>query len=370
MTIRPGTHEEGFLQDIVDHPDDPTTRLIYADWLEERDDPRSELIRLQHVERKKTDVECVREQVLGFREETRWKAYFASRNIPLANIWFRGGLPYKISMTAPDFLEHASTVFHTAPIQAVHLSNVDHQLLSFVCCNSVTERLRELDLHGCNLGNWGAYTLAHGPHLANLRTLNVASTGMNSDSIRHLTTSPILTAIEHVNLSGMPLGNYYAMSAIVASPWKLNTLNLSLANLTQYALELLGESNKLDGIEELDISRNYHAAAGVPDLLRQERTNRLRSLNLAGNPIRPQGAFFIAGCESLRQLERLDLQRCDIGLFGARRIFGTLNLPSLRYLNLSNNLGVPTIGPDAEDFHLQAEKRGIKLKLNLQLGES
>jgi uncharacterized protein (TIGR02996 family) len=38
--------EHAFLDDIVANPDDPTLWLIFADWLEERDDPRTELVRL------------------------------------------------------------------------------------------------------------------------------------------------------------------------------------------------------------------------------------------------------------------------------------------------------------------------------------
>jgi uncharacterized protein (TIGR02996 family) len=38
--------EEAFLDDIVAHPHDPTPWLVFADWLEERDDPRGELVRL------------------------------------------------------------------------------------------------------------------------------------------------------------------------------------------------------------------------------------------------------------------------------------------------------------------------------------
>ena len=38
-----------FLQAIADAPDDDAPRLIFADWLEERGDPRCELIRLQCV---------------------------------------------------------------------------------------------------------------------------------------------------------------------------------------------------------------------------------------------------------------------------------------------------------------------------------
>ena len=36
-----------FVQAIIEEPDVDDHRLILADWLEERDDPRAELIRLQ-----------------------------------------------------------------------------------------------------------------------------------------------------------------------------------------------------------------------------------------------------------------------------------------------------------------------------------
>ena len=39
-------HEErGFLYALREHPEDDVTRLVYADWLEERDDPRAVYLR-------------------------------------------------------------------------------------------------------------------------------------------------------------------------------------------------------------------------------------------------------------------------------------------------------------------------------------
>lgn len=35
------------LQAILDNPEDDALRLVYADWLEERGDPRGEFIRVQ-----------------------------------------------------------------------------------------------------------------------------------------------------------------------------------------------------------------------------------------------------------------------------------------------------------------------------------
>jgi uncharacterized protein (TIGR02996 family) len=38
---------EAFIADIVAHPEDPSVRLIYADWLEEHGDPRADYLRTQ-----------------------------------------------------------------------------------------------------------------------------------------------------------------------------------------------------------------------------------------------------------------------------------------------------------------------------------
>ena len=40
--------ETAFLNAIREKPDDDTARLAYADWLEERNDPRAEYVRLRH----------------------------------------------------------------------------------------------------------------------------------------------------------------------------------------------------------------------------------------------------------------------------------------------------------------------------------
>ena len=41
--------DEAFLSAIDDAPRDALARLAYADWLEERGDPRSEWLRLQDI---------------------------------------------------------------------------------------------------------------------------------------------------------------------------------------------------------------------------------------------------------------------------------------------------------------------------------
>jgi uncharacterized protein (TIGR02996 family) len=65
--------DEGFLQAIQQQPGDWPLRLIYADWLEERGDPRGELLRLESALRS-TPFNDPRRQALG----ERWRALRAT----------------------------------------------------------------------------------------------------------------------------------------------------------------------------------------------------------------------------------------------------------------------------------------------------
>jgi uncharacterized protein (TIGR02996 family) len=53
----------GFLHDIIAHPDDPVPRLVYADWLDERDDPRGEFLRLELQFRELPEVDPQRKTI-------------------------------------------------------------------------------------------------------------------------------------------------------------------------------------------------------------------------------------------------------------------------------------------------------------------
>lgn len=58
--------ERAFHEDIVAHPDDPTPWLILADWLQEQDDPRGELVRLwqsMRLEPQHADAQSRRERM-------------------------------------------------------------------------------------------------------------------------------------------------------------------------------------------------------------------------------------------------------------------------------------------------------------------
>ena len=63
-------HEEPFVRAIAADPDDEATRLVYADWLEERDDPLGEFLRLQCQGRRLEQ----RRRALWAEHGAAWKA--------------------------------------------------------------------------------------------------------------------------------------------------------------------------------------------------------------------------------------------------------------------------------------------------------
>src|SRR5204863_7774890 len=63
------TADDAFLDAVLEQPDDDTPRLMYADWLEERGDPKGEFIRLQ-CELARLPAGDARRSALGRRLDT------------------------------------------------------------------------------------------------------------------------------------------------------------------------------------------------------------------------------------------------------------------------------------------------------------
>src|SRR5258707_13393979 len=57
--------DEVFIRAIVDRPDDDTSRLVYADWLDDRDDPRGTYLRAEREAVESGDVEWLRKLAVG-----------------------------------------------------------------------------------------------------------------------------------------------------------------------------------------------------------------------------------------------------------------------------------------------------------------
>src|SRR6516162_6088198 len=98
--------EDAFLHEILAHPDDDAPRLIYADWLDEHNDPRGEFIRIQCALAQLSDEDPhrwpleQREQELLREHEAKW----LPKDMGQAQCIFRRGFVEEIELFAQDFL--------------------------------------------------------------------------------------------------------------------------------------------------------------------------------------------------------------------------------------------------------------------------
>jgi uncharacterized protein (TIGR02996 family) len=235
--------DEGLLQEIVAYPEDDTPRLVYADWLEDHDQPeRAEFIRLQievarieladshgprtscllfegrsphaHLRlsgvapgwhlRNNPQADQLRNRAweLLRKHGLEWGAAF--RNRAREHCW-RRGLVEEVTATARKLLTHAATWFRLAPIRTLTLSRTG-DLLARVAALPELGRLAELHLWRNDLGDREAAVLAASPHLAGLKVLELRYNQIGPAGAAALAGSPHLGQLVSLDLYANPVG--------------------------------------------------------------------------------------------------------------------------------------------------------------------
>ncbi len=110
-----------FMADILAHPDDDAPRLVYADWLSERGDPRGELISVQCALHRATGGELARlvnrSSDLLYRHGDAWLGEI--RRI-VRGVELRRGFVASINATGPVF-GRSGALFEREPIEELRL---------------------------------------------------------------------------------------------------------------------------------------------------------------------------------------------------------------------------------------------------------
>jgi len=251
------THDHAFLQAVLDEPDDDAPRLIYADWLEERGDPRGEFIRVQcALERLPMGAAARRELKARERHlEAAHRRAWLGPLYRLAYLWgFRRGFAEEVAVRAQDFLADADTFFAAAPVRLARLVNAGRCVADLAGCEHL-RRLAALHLTDNQIGPAGARLLAESEHLDRLTTLRLGNNGIADEGAVALAESPYLEQLTTLNLAGNGIGPAGAR-ALAASPY-------------------------LAGLTCLDLSGNPVGAAGVQALADSAYLTQLTTLRLA-----------------------------------------------------------------------------------------
>jgi uncharacterized protein (TIGR02996 family) len=252
MARRPTT-VDAFLQDIREHPDDDTPRLVYADWLDDHGDPRrAEFIRLQ------CRLAALGEDSRASPEllDREWELFAVYQPLwqpdkRLTDCTFRRGFLARASVTAAVLLESGEELFETFPLEELQIREVGSHLKD-IARRPWLARLSGLDLSRNALT---VAALARSPHLATLRHLSLTGAQIGLEGVKVLLNSPHFQGLHSLDLCANNLGlkeSRWLAGAPV--PARLRHLGLGLTNFGARGVRMILESPHFSGLWGLDLS--------------------------------------------------------------------------------------------------------------------
>ncbi len=243
--------DQAFLDDIIEHPDDDTPRLIFADWLDDQGDPasaaRAELIRVQCRLAANPGMTGARglfqrQQAILAEYEEQW---VRDIGVPLAEWTFERGFVARVRMDASILLEDAGFFCRRVPVQHLKLFWTETQP------NKIPEDLQRLRTF---------------PARRNLISLEMPHQLLPSAAVEALASWDELTRLQVLDLSRNLIGDAGIRALVYSSLFtQLVILNLSHNEITARSVRQL-----INCVETLE-------AAGI--------TPRLRTLILSSQPL-------------------------------------------------------------------------------------
>lgn len=291
-------NEQDLLHEIFATPDDDLPRLIYADWLDEKGDPRGEFIRVQ-CELARLPNDDPRCEKLRNREKELLEAYECSWTPPnqlsLFYEWRRGFVAILRPCTRGLFNgEDSLKVLAEFPL-AVELEF------------GISMRDEEF---------------RHMPDLPNLQTFGV----MGNSRISNASVPKIgkWRTLRRLTLSSDTITD--GALPHLSDLHELRELDLSYTGITDAALSRLATFRSLESLDLNDTELTGHGL----DALR--RLPNLRRLNLNNTRIWEQGVGGLVGCQ---QLEEVRLHSDALNrVYINEDLMPLLQLPALRILEL------------------------------------
>jgi uncharacterized protein (TIGR02996 family) len=343
----PMDHEAAFLEAIAQEPDNDALRLIFADYLDERDDPRGEFIRVQ-IELAGMAHEDPLAPSLRRREFELWKAN-QDRWVGNCKSWLvdwdcERGLLHSITISAATLIEHADELFRLGPIRELHLGPALTPVMSALLALPQLARIRSLDFH--SLATEDVRQLADWPHLATLTSLILRGNDLGTEAVRALTHGD-LSQLRRLDLSENIVDASGAeLLAQCPRLVLLTDLNLDFNKLSNAGAEALASSRHLAALGILRLSANGLQPPAIRALAISPHLRQLTRLELQGNGVMNAGLEHLATSPNLRGLTGLGLAQCHIGRGGALSLAKSRTLTQLQELDLSRNR-IEAFGADA-----------------------
>lgn len=331
--------EKALLAAIWEHPHEDTPRLMYADWLDEHDQaPRAELIRVQ-VELAGLSGDDPRYDALEAKDETllaAWqKGWWKAMPVGARRGTFRRGFPvpdlgqFKI----PGLVKLDEKRLRAAPLWRYHYGvySADFDaLIRWPCLH----RLERFALQSPPLNGW-AEKLAGCENTRNVTELALMECAVSANELTLLLDAWAGRSLRdlrlHLDADGLQVLADHPTTA------KLRSLDLAGSGLTTDTLKFLTRSRYLTGLLSLSLGYNRFGDEGLTEILRWPGLRKLRGLMINQNRLTDSGMGVLASCSAAANLRWLWLSMNGIGSAGAIAIATSPHLANLKRVAFYGN---------------------------------
>jgi uncharacterized protein (TIGR02996 family) len=338
--------EEAFIQAISECPEDEPRWLVYADWLQDHDDPFGELIRveIQLEKAAKTDpqrplLEQRKRELENIVSFVEWKGGLSQHGFYVSS---RRGFVETLSL---EFCKWALLDASQIQTKLQYLHTFLDRPCRFLALMTTFVIYGEPPNYGSEnefpLPPDFAKDLLTLPCFTNLNTLRFGGNGLllGAETVRVIAGHSNLK-----RLCKLVLNHHYqfgdeGVRALTTSSRleNLTKLDLSRTEMTNEGARVLSESVHFAKLTELLLYSNRISDEGVRALANSTYLANLTELNLDYNRISDEGARAIAESVYLENLTELDLRENRIGDEGAKALASSSNLGALKKLKLYGN---------------------------------
>lgn len=309
------------LDEVLSAPDDDVPRLIYADWLEERGDPRGEFIRVQ-CELAQTDPLHENYYDLSERNKALLDAHrdqwVAELKQDVRKAEFRRGFIDTITIRARELVKEAEELFRTTPVHWLRLNYVSgtgEQLGALPALRHV----RSLDLSNLKIPHAELRALLSSPHLTQLQELDLSYRDALGPEIGRILNEPrIAEMLQSLDIIGQDDANGFVTSFVTGD---------GFPRLKHLACGVDYGQPSFQSLEGLFVPRltslKLRGRLTVNDAVTLCRlpVAELRQLNLNGAGIPATGLRALADSGAFDQIEELHLGNCEVPSSGLRSLF-------------------------------------------------
>jgi uncharacterized protein (TIGR02996 family) len=363
---------DAFLEAIRAEPWDETHRLVYADWLEDRGDPRGAFIhaqcRLETLAPDHPDRLALEEQVQDFLlvHGEEWSA--PVRGL-VDDFRYKGGFIEVVSLVPEALVQNAARLFAAAPVRTVKLALSNRVQASEVARLPELAHVEKLDLSGRFLDDDMLQPLLASPHFTELRALHLSNNRLTGLWLGDAEPYPALAHLEELDLTHNHFVGDRTVQMLAASrtaAW-LRSLRLTQTNVTARAVLDLLSSQRLLSLAVLEAplerispgqeERILTELAGLPALGRLTHLalrvyaagatavwrllaaplGRLNELNLANCSLTPECWQAVARSPHLTALQTLDLANNRLTSDALKELAESPVLAHLSTLRLAHN---------------------------------